>query len=66
MGAARADGSGVRRLTTAPGPQLSPSFSPDGGLIAYLMIRKAALAALPALPAALGVATSRYLPGRSL
>jgi Tol biopolymer transport system component len=32
---ARADGSGVRRLTSAPGPQFDPSFSPDGGLIAY-------------------------------
>jgi Tol biopolymer transport system component len=32
---ARADGSGVRRLTSAPGPQFDPSFSPDGRLIAY-------------------------------
>jgi TolB protein len=32
---ARADGSGVRRLTSAPGPQFDPSFSPDGSLIAY-------------------------------
>src|SRR2546423_7589088 len=27
---ARADGSGVHRLTSAPGPQFDPSFSPDG------------------------------------
>ena len=32
---ARADGSRVRRLTAAPGPQFDPSFSPDGRLIAY-------------------------------
>src|SRR4051812_19865924 len=32
---ARADGSRVRRLTSAPGPQFDPSFSPDGRLIAY-------------------------------
>jgi TolB protein len=32
---ARVDGSGVRRLTSAPGPQFDPSFSPDGRLIAY-------------------------------
>jgi Tol biopolymer transport system component len=32
---AGADGSHVRRLTSAPGPQFDPSFSPDGGLIAY-------------------------------
>jgi dipeptidyl aminopeptidase/acylaminoacyl peptidase len=32
---ARADGSGVRRLTSAPGPQFDPSFSPDGSMIAY-------------------------------
>jgi TolB protein len=32
---ARADGSGLRRLTSAPGPQFDPSFSPDGSLIAY-------------------------------
>jgi Tol biopolymer transport system component len=32
---ARADGSRVRRLTSAPGPQFDPSFSPDGSLIAY-------------------------------
>jgi TolB protein len=32
---ARADGSGVRRLTSAQGPQFDPSFSPDGSLIAY-------------------------------
>ena len=32
---ASADGSGAHRLTSAPGPQFDPSFSPDGGLIAY-------------------------------
>src|SRR3954447_26232847 len=32
---ARADGSRVRRLTSAPGPQFDPGFSPDGRLIAY-------------------------------
>ena len=32
---ARADGSRVRRLTSTPGPQFDPSFSPDGSLIAY-------------------------------
>jgi Tol biopolymer transport system component len=32
---ARADGSGVRRLTAATGPQFDPSFSPDGSGIAY-------------------------------
>jgi TolB protein len=32
---ARADGSRVRRLTSAPGPQFDPGFSPDGSLIAY-------------------------------
>src|SRR3954462_1253711 len=32
---ARADGSRVRRLTAAPGPQFDPGFSPDGRLIAY-------------------------------
>jgi Tol biopolymer transport system component len=32
---ARGDGSGARRLTSAPGPQFDPSFSPDGSLIAY-------------------------------
>jgi Tol biopolymer transport system component len=32
---ARADRSRARRLTSAPGPQFDPSFSPDGRLIAY-------------------------------
>jgi Tol biopolymer transport system component len=32
---ARADGSRGRHLTSAPGPQFDPSFSPDGSLIAY-------------------------------
>jgi dipeptidyl aminopeptidase/acylaminoacyl peptidase len=32
---AGADGSHVRRVTSAPGPQFDPSFSPDGSLIAY-------------------------------
>jgi Tol biopolymer transport system component len=32
---ARADGSGVRRLTRAPGPDLTPAWSPDGRRIAF-------------------------------
>ena len=32
---ASTDGSGAHRLTSAPGPQFDPSFSPDGSLIAY-------------------------------
>src|SRR5215212_5319795 len=32
---ARADGSGLRRLTTRGGPQFDPTFSPDGRRIAY-------------------------------
>ncbi len=32
---AAADGSGLRRLTSTPGPQFDPSFSPDGRRIAY-------------------------------
>jgi hypothetical protein len=31
----RADGSGLRRLTTRAGPQFDPAFSPDGRRIAY-------------------------------
>ena len=32
---ARADGSGIRRLTTIPGPDLSPAWSPDGRSLAW-------------------------------
>jgi Tol biopolymer transport system component len=32
---ASADGSGAHRLTSTPGSQFDPSFSPDGSLIAY-------------------------------
>src|SRR5262245_39607535 len=32
---AKLDGSGVRRLTSAPGPEMRPRFSPDGRWIAF-------------------------------
>lgn len=39
--AARRDGSGVRRLTSAPGYDAEASYSPDGKLIAFTSLRSA-------------------------